>query len=89
VRVEGQLVLNGTVQVLNAALAGFGFAYVPENLAQPHLAQGRLKRVFGGLVPAFSGIPPLLPEPPPLLTGIRIAGRCVALRALARRISFQ
>jgi DNA-binding transcriptional LysR family regulator len=44
VRVEGQLVLNGTFQMLNAALAGFGLAYVPEDLAQPHLAKGRLKR---------------------------------------------
>jgi DNA-binding transcriptional LysR family regulator len=39
VRVEGQLVLNGTTQMLNAALAGFGLAYVPEDLAQPHVAQ--------------------------------------------------
>jgi DNA-binding transcriptional LysR family regulator len=46
VRVEGQLVLNGTTQMLKAALAGFGLAYVPEDLAQPHLAQGRLKRVL-------------------------------------------
>jgi DNA-binding transcriptional LysR family regulator len=30
--------------MLNAALAGFGLAYVPEDLAQPHLAKGRLKR---------------------------------------------
>ena len=44
VRVEGQLVFNGTFQMLNAALAGFGLAYVPEDLAQPHLAKGRLKR---------------------------------------------
>src|SRR5213080_2342636 len=40
VRVEGQLVFNGTSQMLNAALAGFGLAYVPEELAQPHLAKG-------------------------------------------------
>ena len=45
-RVEGQLVFNGTFQMLNAALAGFGLAYVPEDLAQPHLAKGRLKRVL-------------------------------------------
>ena len=46
VRVEGQLVFNGTYQMLNAALAGFGLAYVPEDLVQPHLAKGRLKRVL-------------------------------------------
>jgi DNA-binding transcriptional LysR family regulator len=46
VRVEGQLVFNGTFQMLNAALAGFGLAYVPENVAQPHLAKRRLMRVL-------------------------------------------
>jgi DNA-binding transcriptional LysR family regulator len=47
VRVEGQLTFNGTFQMLNAALGGFGLAYVPEDLAQPYLAKGRLKRVIG------------------------------------------
>jgi DNA-binding transcriptional LysR family regulator len=46
VRVEGQLVFNGIFQVLDAALAGFGLAYVPEDLAQPHLASGRLEQVL-------------------------------------------
>src|SRR6267154_1755352 len=35
VRVEGQLIFNGTAQMLNAALAGFGLAYVAEGLAEP------------------------------------------------------
>jgi DNA-binding transcriptional LysR family regulator len=55
VRVEGQLVLNGTTQVLNAALAGFGLAYVPEDLAQPHVAAGRLKRVLEDWCEPFTG----------------------------------
>ena len=55
VRVEGQLVFNGTAQMLNAALAGFGLAYVPEDLAQPHLARGRLKRVLEDWCPRFAG----------------------------------
>ena len=55
VRVEGQLVFNGTAQMLNAALAGFGLAYVPEDLAQPHLAKGRLKRVLEDWCPPYSG----------------------------------
>jgi DNA-binding transcriptional LysR family regulator len=55
VRVEGQLVLNGTTQVLNAALAGFGLAYVPEDLAQPHMAAGRLKRVLEDWCAPFPG----------------------------------
>lgn len=55
VRVEGQLVFNGTSQMLMAALAGFGLAYLPEDLAQPHLAKGRLKRVLADWCPPFSG----------------------------------
>jgi DNA-binding transcriptional LysR family regulator len=55
VRVEGQLVFNGVFQVLNAALAGFGLAYVPEDLAQPYLANGRLRRVLEEWCPPWSG----------------------------------
>src|ERR1022692_412827 len=55
VHVDGQLVFNGTSQMLNAALAGFGLAYVPEDVAQPHLAKGRLKRVLEDWCPPFSG----------------------------------
>ena len=46
VRVEGQLVFNTTRQMLNAALAGLGLAYVPEGMVQPYIAKGRLKRVL-------------------------------------------
>jgi DNA-binding transcriptional LysR family regulator len=55
VRVEGQLVFNGTFQMLNAALAGFGLAYVPEDLVRPHLAKGRLKRVLEDWCPPYAG----------------------------------
>lgn len=55
VRVDGQLILNGSSEMLRAALAGFGFAYVPEDLAQPHLDKGRLKRVLEDWCPPYSG----------------------------------
>jgi len=55
VRVEGQLILNGSTAMLNAALAGFGLAYVPADLAQPHLAAGRLKRVLDDWCPPYAG----------------------------------
>jgi DNA-binding transcriptional LysR family regulator len=55
VHVEGQLVFNGTFQMLNAALAGSGLAYVPEDVAQPHLSKGRLKRVLAHWCPHYSG----------------------------------
>jgi DNA-binding transcriptional LysR family regulator len=55
IHVEGQLVFNSTFQMLNAALAGFGLAYVPEDLVKPHLAEGRLNRVLESWCPTFSG----------------------------------
>ena len=55
VRVEGQLVLNGTTQMLDAALAGLGLAYVPQDLAQPHLDEGLLTRVLEDWCPPYSG----------------------------------
>src|SRR6266513_2722106 len=55
VHVEGQLVFNGTFQMLSAALAGFGLAYVPEDVAAPHLAKGRLQRVLEDWCLPYSG----------------------------------
>ncbi len=55
VRVEGQLTYNTTAQMLNAAIAGLGLAYVPEGLAQPHLAKRRLKRILEDWYLPYSG----------------------------------
>lgn len=55
VRVDGQLTYNTTAQMLNAALAGLGLAYVPEGLAQSYLAKGRLKRVLEDWCLPYSG----------------------------------
>jgi DNA-binding transcriptional LysR family regulator len=55
VRVDGQLVFNTSAQMLNAALAGFGLAYVPEGLAQPHIAKRRLRRVLEDWCPSYPG----------------------------------
>jgi DNA-binding transcriptional LysR family regulator len=55
VRVEGQLVFNELALILNATLAGFGLAYLPEDLVQMHLARGRLIRVLADWCPPYSG----------------------------------
>jgi DNA-binding transcriptional LysR family regulator len=55
VRVEGQLVFNGTAPMLDAALAGFGLAYVPDDTVQAHLAGGRLIRVLDDWCPPYPG----------------------------------
>jgi len=48
-------VFNGSAPMLKAALAGFGLAYLPEDLVQADLAKGRLIRVLTDWCPPFSG----------------------------------
>jgi len=55
VRVEGQLVFNRLTQIVTAALAGFGLAYVPEDLVEPHVAKGRLQCVLEDWCAPFPG----------------------------------
>ncbi|MDB5771528.1 MAG: LysR family transcriptional regulator [Burkholderia sp.] len=55
VQVQGQLVFNTTPQMLRGALAGFGLAYVPEDLVQEHVAVGLLKPVLEDWCPTFPG----------------------------------
>jgi DNA-binding transcriptional LysR family regulator len=54
-RVEGQLVFNGSAPMLDAALAGFGLAYLPEDSVQVPLADGRLIRVLADWCPPYPG----------------------------------
>jgi len=56
VRVDGQFTFNGTYQMLNAAIDGAGLAFVPEDLAQPHVAAGRLAWVLPDWFPTFPGL---------------------------------
>lgn len=55
VRVDGQLVCNNIFHVLDAALAGRGLGYVPEEIALPHIAKGRLQRVLEEWSPYWDG----------------------------------
>ncbi|PDT03387.1 LysR family transcriptional regulator [Rhizobium chutanense] len=55
VRVEGQLTFNNIALRLNAALAGAGLAYLPEDAVQAHLTNGRLVRVLEDWCPPFPG----------------------------------
>lgn len=54
-RVEGQIVFNSIFQVLDAAIAGLGLAFVPEDIARPHLAEGRLKQILEDWCPPWPG----------------------------------
>ena len=55
VRVEGQLIFNQSAPMLDAALAGLGLAYLPEDSVRPHLATGRLIRVLADWCPPYPG----------------------------------
>lgn len=55
VRVQGQTVFNNTMLMLQAALDGMGFAYVPFDLVQPHIEAGRLLPVLEDWWPRFPG----------------------------------
>ena len=55
VQVQGQTVFNNTSLMLQAALDGLGFAYVPLDLVQPHIAAGRLVPVLADWWPSFPG----------------------------------
>lgn len=55
VRVEGQLVFNSTLPMIDAALCGYGIAYVPEDIAAKHVSAGRLRIVLEDWSPTFAG----------------------------------
>jgi len=55
VRVEGQLTFNCMLPMLNAARAGFGLAYLMDDLVQADVAEGRLTRVLADWCAPFSG----------------------------------
>lgn len=55
VRVDGQLIFNTSTHIVQAAVAGLGIAYLPEEEFEPHLQEGRLARVLEDWCPPFSG----------------------------------
>lgn len=55
IQVQGQLVFNTTPQKLTATLEGFGLAYLPEDLIQQHVSDGRLVPVLEEWWPTLPG----------------------------------
>jgi len=56
VRVEGQWVFSNTQHKLDAALAGYGLAHLPEDMARPHVEAGRLRWVMPTWWPTCEGL---------------------------------
>ena len=55
VRVDGQLTLNDDTTMIDAALHGYGIAYVPEDMVAAHLASGDLVLLLDDWSPRFAG----------------------------------
>lgn len=55
VRVDGQVICNGIRQILNAAISGYGFGFVPDGLAIPEIEAGRLVQVLSDWCPSYPG----------------------------------
>jgi DNA-binding transcriptional LysR family regulator len=55
VRVEGRLAFSNIYNSLEAALDGFGLAYIPEEIVSPYVAKGRLMRVLQKFSPTWDG----------------------------------
>jgi DNA-binding transcriptional LysR family regulator len=55
VQVEGSLILNDSVLVVNAALAGLGVVYYPEELVRDEIAAGKLEVVLKQFAAASDG----------------------------------
>lgn len=55
VRVQGQLALSQTNQILEAALLGLGLGFIPEDITLPYVEQGRLQSVLAQWCPTFPG----------------------------------
>jgi len=55
VRVDGQLTFNSIFQLRDAALAGYGLAYIPEDIARPYLSKGQLAWVLQEWSPPWPG----------------------------------
>lgn len=55
VRVEGQVTLNSTPHIVQAALEGLGIAFLPEEEFAPHIDEGRLVRVLEDWCAPFEG----------------------------------
>ncbi|WP_332304982.1 LysR family transcriptional regulator [Rhizobium sp. GR12] len=55
VRVDGQLIFNTSYAMIDAAVGGYGIAYVPESLVVDETASGRLIQLLDDWCPMFPG----------------------------------
>ncbi|MCQ4160328.1 LysR family transcriptional regulator [Roseomonas sp. GC11] len=72
VRVNGQLTFNTNYAMIDAAVKGYGIAYMPEDLVRPHLDDGRLVALLEEWSPPFEGYYIYYPSRRQNLPGLRV-----------------
>jgi DNA-binding transcriptional LysR family regulator len=55
VHVQGQVILNTSPEIVTAALEGYGLAYIPQDVADRHIAAGHLVQVLEAWRPTYPG----------------------------------
>jgi DNA-binding transcriptional LysR family regulator len=55
VRVNGQLTFNNSYAMIDAAVNGYGIAYIPENIVERHITSSELIQVLDDWSPFFDG----------------------------------
>ncbi|MFJ1472019.1 LysR substrate-binding domain-containing protein [Massilia orientalis] len=55
VRVQGQVILNTSPEIVTAALEGYGLAYIPQDVADQHIEAGHLVQVLEDWRPTYPG----------------------------------
>lgn len=81
VRVEGRLTFNSLSQIHAAALAGFGIAYLPQDIVVADVASGKLRELLLDWSPPFPGYHLYYPsrrQPSPAFSRLVEALRAVA-----------
>jgi DNA-binding transcriptional LysR family regulator len=80
VRVEGQLTFNTSIAMIDAAIGGYGIAYVPEDLVSDHIAAGRLMLLLDEWSPRFSGYHLYYPSRRQMSPALRVIAEALRYR---------
>ncbi|HUL65616.1 MAG TPA: LysR family transcriptional regulator [Burkholderiaceae bacterium] len=85
IAVEGSLIFDAGVMVMDAALAGLGLGYVLEDRAREHLRSGALVRVLADWCPPFPGFHLYYPGRRQLSPALAVFIEAIRVRASPRR----
>ena len=85
VRVDGQLAFNNSYAMIDAAVSGYGIAYVPEDIVAAEIASGALVQVLDDWSPMFDGYFLYYPSRRQNLPAFRVIVEALRYRSAAGR----